>query len=145
MVGVPWRAVMRHRAVSESTAVIVFDLASLHAVARSRLLMRTPPGLWSCRRVSSSNTRNSASLSVGAASARASVAASDNGYYVNLFVGRKKGPVPAESGPGLGEETDAFVDGNSYRRLPPLLLLPPPDEWLAPPPPEGRLTLPPPE
>ena len=71
----------------------------------------------------------------------------DNGYYVNYWPNLKTGPVPAELGPGLWEETDVlFLDGNSYRWLPPLLLLPPPDDRLPPPPPlEGRLALLPPE
>jgi hypothetical protein len=65
-----------------------------------------------------------------------------NGYYVNSYGRPKKGPVPAESGPGLREETNDLVDATSYRWLPPLLPPPPPEERLAPP--EGRLAPPPP-
>jgi|ERR1035441_8063798 hypothetical protein len=71
---------------------------------------------------------------------------SHNGYYVNLLAGAKKrARSPLNQDRAHGKKLTLSLTETLYRRLPPLLLPPPPDEWLAPPPPDGRLTLPPPE
>ena len=78
--------VMKLAAASESRARTVLDLPILQAVASSRLLALTARPVRSWRRVSSRSTLSLAPVSVGATSARASIAGfstSDNGYYVN--------------------------------------------------------------
>ena len=81
-----------------------------------------------------------------AAAAVVGFSASDNGYYVNLLTGAKKrARSPLNRDRAHGKKLMLSHKETLYRRLPPLLLPPPLDEWLAPPPPDGRLTLPPPE
>lgn len=89
LVAVPSRVVRWPLSLSESIAFLIADRAIFSDFSSWRLLaLQLKCGGPDARRMSSSNTRNSASLSVGARSARVSSAwfvASDNVYYVNLL------------------------------------------------------------